>query len=136
MVRSGTQAKIEKIERIQDKIVRTIAYKWKSDAREDIDILRVKYNIESLITRRKRSLLKIMYKQSLDEINIDNYRPDRILCSRNKVKLKSSFTRITKIQRSQFYRGVRLWNELPLDLQRERNIEKFKRAIKIYDFGN
>ena len=98
MERSGTQAKIEKIESIQDKIVRTIGYKWKSDAREDIDILREKYNIESLITRRKRSLLKIMYKQSLDEINIDNYRPDRILCSRNKVKLKSSFTRITKIQ--------------------------------------
>ena len=77
-----------------------------------------------------------MYKQSLDKINIDNYRPDRILCSRNKVKLKSLFTRITKIQRSPFYRGVRLWNELPLDLQHERNIEKFKRATKIYDFGN
>ena len=60
MVRSGTQAKIDKIERIQDKIVRTIGYEWKSDAREDIDILREKYNIESLITRRKRSLLKIV----------------------------------------------------------------------------
>ena len=38
-----------------------------------------------------------MYKQSLDEINIDNYRPDGIFSSHNKVKLKSSFTRITKV---------------------------------------
>ena len=64
MIDSGCQNKIRKIDRIQDKIIRTIEYKWTKEKRENLDILRVKYNIEKLVVRRKRSLLKIMYKQS------------------------------------------------------------------------
>ena len=77
-------------------MVRTIEYKYNTKEREDIDILKKKYNIENLLTRRKRSLLKIMYKQSLDDGNIDKYMPERILRSLKKVKLKTTFSRITK----------------------------------------
>ena len=51
-----------------------------------------------------------------------------------KVKLKTPFTRITKIQKSPFYRGIGLWNALPHELQNERNIETFKTRVKGYKF--
>ena len=82
-------------------------------------MLREKYNNEKLSVRRKRSLLKIMFSQSQMKENIDNYRPDRILRSRKKVKLKTTFTWITKIKKSPFYRGVALWNALPINMQHE-----------------
>ena len=75
-----------------------------------------------------------MYKQSLDNGNIDKYRPERILRSHKKVKLKNKFSRITKIQKSPFYRGVKLWNDLPLELQNVRKIETFKKTINRYKF--
>ena len=134
MIDSGTQNRIDKIDRIQDKIIRTIEYKWNSDEREDVAILRDKYNIELLSIRRKRSLLKIMFKESLEDTNIDKYRPDRVLRSRKKVKMKTPFTRITKIQKSPFYRGITLWNELSTEMQNEQNIEKFKTAVKRHKF--
>ena len=115
-------------------MIRTIEYKWNIDRRENIEILKDKYNVETLLTRRKRSLLKIMYKQSLDVTNIDTYRPTCNLRSRNKVRLKAPFTRITKIQKSPFYIGVNLWNALPQDLQIEENMEKFKTIINGYKF--
>ena len=63
--------------------------------------------------KHMRNLLKIMFSQSRDKVNIDYYRPERILRSNQKVKLKSKFTRITKIQRSPYYRGIGLWDALP-----------------------
>ena len=125
MIDSGTQNRIDKIERIHDKLIRTIEYKGNTGKRDDIDVLRKEYNIESL---------SIMYKESLEEENIDRYRLDRILRSRKKVKIKTPFTRITKIQKSPFYRGITLWNELPTDLQNEKNIDKFKAVIKKHKF--
>ena len=79
--------------------------------------------------------LKIMFKQSLDSDNIDHYRPECILRSRDKVKLKTRFSRITKIQRSPFYRGVQAWNSLPLEVQNEKNSQAFKNIVNRYDFG-
>ena len=85
MIDSGTQCKIEKLERIQDRI-------------------------------------------------IDSYRPDRTLRSCDKIKLKSNFTRITKIQKSPFYRGVSLWDSLPKELQKEQSRKTFKNIINQYKF--
>ena len=101
-------AKLKKLERIQDRIMRTIEYVYDVDKRENINILKVRYNIENLGVRRKRNLLKIMFNQSQNVENIDSYRPDRTLRSCDKITLKSNFTSITKIQKSPFYRGVSL----------------------------
>ena len=134
VVDSGTQCKIDKLERIQDKIVHTIEYEYNIDKKEDIEVLKTRYNIESLYTRRKRSLLKIMFGQSRNMENIDTYRPERILRRRFKIKLKSKFTRITKIQKSPFYRGISLWDALPQNIQREQSKIAFKNAINKPNF--
>ena len=52
------------------------------------------------------------------------------LRSQNKVKLKSDFTRLTKIQRSPYHRGISAWNLLPEVIQREINKSKFKEKVK------
>ena len=135
IIDSGIQSKIEKMERIQDRIIRTIEYKYIMEERDDIDKLKTRYNIEKLYIRRKRNLLKIMFGQSLNTDNIDYYRPERILRSRHKIKLKVKFTRITKIQKSPFYRGISLWNTLPQSLQFEQNKVRFKSAINRYNFA-
>ena len=113
MIDSGIQTNIEKLERVQERIVHTIEYKFNAQNRENIEALYVKYNIEKLYKRRQHNLLKIMFDQSHIEENIEYYRPERVLRNNNNVKLKSNFTRITKIQRSPYYRGFSLWDKLP-----------------------
>ena len=44
---SWVQSKIEKMERIQDKIVRTIEYEYRPEKREDIKLLRLRNNIDN-----------------------------------------------------------------------------------------
>ena len=48
MIDSGTQKNIDKSELIQERIVRTIEYKFVLGNRENIDNLYAKYNIEKL----------------------------------------------------------------------------------------
>ena len=91
----------------------TIEYKYDIEKREVIDTLKLQYNIENPDVQRRKNLLKIMFGQSHNDDNIDYYRPECILRSRKQVKMKSKFTRITKIQKSPFYRGITLWNNLP-----------------------
>ena len=129
LIDSGLQKNIEKLERIQDRVVRTIEYKCGMNRCENIDTLKTKYNIEKLRDRRKRNLLKIMFGHSHNTENIDYYRPERMLRSSKKVKIKSTFTRITKIQKSPFYRGISLWDSLPFAIQHEQGKTAFKNAL-------
>ena len=46
-----------------------------------------------------------------------------------KVKLKSDFTKLTKIQRGPYYRGVKLWDNLPETVQKEMDESKFKTEL-------
>ena len=48
------------------------------------------------------------------------------LRSSNKVKLKTSFTKLTRIQRSPYYRGLKPWDQLPENVQKERSKLVFK----------
>ena len=73
-----------------------------------------------------------MYKESKVDQNIDIYRPQRVTCSATHVKLKHKFTRITKIQRSPYYRGLELWDQLPQSLQTLETNLMFKNAIREY----
>ena len=85
---------------------------------------------EDLKVRRKRSLLRLMYSQCKKSINIQNKEMNMSLRSSKKVNLKSDFTHLTKIQRSPYYRGLKLWNELPVSIQNEQSRPKFKASIK------
>ena len=73
VVDSGTQVNIDKLDRLYDRIVRCIEYRIGTGNRLSIENLYHKYKLEPLVTRRKRNLLKIMYKESKIEQNIDIY---------------------------------------------------------------
>ena len=91
--------------------------------------LKAEFGIESLITRRKRSLLRLMYIQSKAIVNIQEERNYMTMLNSGKVKMKSAFTKLTKIQRSPYYRGLKLWDTLPENVQKERSKSKFKNEI-------
>ena len=76
-----------------------------------------------------------MFNQRHKFENIDSYRPYCVWGSRDKIKLKTNFTRITKIQKSPFYRGVNLWDSLPKELQNEPSNNTFKNIVNWYKFG-
>ena len=67
-----------------------------------------------------------MYTQSIKDENIVDVKKHIKLRSDVKVKFKSDFTRLTKIQKSPHYRGLGLWNILPEDIQKEQVQVKFK----------
>ena len=57
------------------------------------------FGLEKLETRRNRSLLSLMYTQSKTSSNVLDKNDYMSLRSSNKVKLKSYFTKLTKVQR-------------------------------------
>ena len=79
--------------------------------------------------RCKRNLVKIIHKTSKEVSNIDIERPKMDLRSKPKVKLKTDFTSVTKVYNSPLYRGMRLWDQLPPEIQKEENKFKFKNDI-------
>ena len=101
-----------------------------------MNVLLCEYNIEPLKTRRKRNILNLMFDQSKDDVNVRVNRSNIKLRSANKKILTSQFTRLTKVQKSPFYRGLDLWNKLPENLQNEPSKLKFKNDIKKYTFNH
>ena len=57
-------------------------------------------------------LLMLMYKLSIDIGNVDARRPEMVLRTRPKVKIKVPFTEKERVWRSPFYVGSRLWDKL------------------------
>ena len=90
-----------------------------------MSILKMSYSIEELQVRRQRSLLRLMYNESKIDANLAIVKVHMTLRSDKKVKLKSDFTRLTKIQKSPFYRGQTLWNNLPAIIQNEPSTKLF-----------
>ena len=78
--------------------------------------------------------MKIVHKTSKDKVNIDISRRPRDLRSKPKVKLKNKFTSITKVYNSPLYRGIRLWDQLPPNLQTEKNNIRFKTVINRFEW--
>ena len=63
------------------------------------------------------------------ESNLDNYRSEINLRNNRKIKLKIQKTSLTKVNRSPFYGGVRLWNRLDRNVQRATMKKKFKTIL-------
>ena len=115
-----------KTARLQEKALRLAEYKSKFNAKKkDISNLQSVFKIENLETRCNRSLLRLMFNQSKIHGNTQNENQYMNLRSSSKVKMKSNFTKLTKIQRSPYYRGFKLWDNLPEKLQKEPNIDWF-----------
>ena len=120
---------IDKLERLQEKGLRLTEYQAPGK-KNDISKLKLEFRVEDLSIRRKRSLLRLMYRQSKDDVNRDIIKKGMILRSDKKIKLKVEFTRLSKIQKSPYYRGLDLWNKLPDSIQKESSIIKFKSKVK------
>ena len=73
-----------------------------------------------------------MFRQSHDQNNLDIRRPDVDLRSNPKVRFKNKVTQLTKVQKSPYYRGITLWDRLPVAAQRATTKVKFKRELSRY----
>ena len=133
-VDTGNKIYIDKLNTLQNRSLRCVEYCLDTTRRKTIEELYHKFNVESLESRRKRNLLKIMYSESKDIVNIDVYRPQMMLRSSNSVKMHHKFTKLSKIQKSQYYRGLSLWDDLPLNIQKIETKKGFKSLIKKYQF--
>ena len=125
IVGTANQNFINKLDRLQDKAVRLAEYRTYENRQNISDLMNV-LGIEKLEIRRNHSLLNLMYTESKIPSNIEESKDYMILRSTKKVKMKSDFTKLTKIQRSPYYRGLKLWNSLPENVQKEESKSKFK----------
>ena len=70
-----------------------------------------------------------MYRLSRTDSYIDLARPEMDLRSRNKIKFSMAKTKMTKVTKSPYYRGVSLWDMLPEEVQRATTKVRLKRLI-------
>ena len=134
IIDSAHSVRIDRLERLQNRIKRLIEYCHVKENWENINVLMNTYNVEPLHIRRKRNILNIMYDQSLNADNISAGTCEINLRSSKKVKMKSAFTKLTKVMKSPLYRGLELWNQLPHELQNEPSKVRLKNVIKKHAF--
>ena len=131
IVNSANRGHVCRLDRLQEKALRLAEYKSNAK-KKDISNLQSVFKIENLETRRNRSLLRLMFNQSKIHGNTQKENQYMNLRSSSKVKMKSNFTKLTKIQRSPYYRGLKLWDNLPEKLQKELNRLVFKSKLTEY----
>ena len=129
VVDSSSMDRVKRLETLQNKALRHIEYCMVKENRLDYKVLQTKYNIEELKLRRNRNLLKIMHTQSPLLESKDTEKHSIKLRSSNKVKIKTDYTAKTRVYNSPLYRGMRLWNLLPPDLQKEKDKFTFKKRL-------
>ena len=75
-------------------------------------------------------MLKMMYKLSLNEVNVNRYRPEVVLRTAPKVKMKVDFTDKERVRRSPYYVCNQLWDKLESSVQRSNNVFEFTKKIQ------
>ena len=131
VIDSATKEKTDRLERLHKRAIRTVEYSHDADQKETLTVLLARYNLVSLYHRRIEHLLIFMYKLGKGKIeNLETQRPKIELRSKNKVKFKHIYTNIVKVQNSPLYRGIFLWDQLPVEIQLEPKIEIFKCEVR------
>ena len=123
---SANQSSIANLDKYQKRAIRLIEYKPKQLRSNNINILLSEYRIINIRLRRDEQLLAFMYMLSLNIEFINNRRPIMTLRSSKKIKFKETVTSKTITQKSPYFRGVALWNALPV-----KTLSKFKNLIKL-----
>ena len=93
------------------------------------NIIRNTYDIESLQARRRKHHLALMYRMSRIDAYIDQDKPEIVLRNRLKIKFITPKTKLTKVMKSPYYKGITLWDMLPLEIQRATTKVKFKGQV-------
>ena len=115
------------LQKIQNDILR-VCYRSYLKDRIKISDLHIKANMLSLEQRMRKQLLWLMYIMSRDEKN--RKIGVRDLRSNTKFIFKTDSKIGTKYQRSPYYQGTLLWNELPTSVQFAENVYEFKKLVK------
>ena len=132
VIDSAYKKHTDRLERLHKRAVRKIENTVDSENKQVYAALLQNFKLTTLYERRMEHLLLFMYKKS--KLNKDSLMPQRPkidLRSKNKVKFKQIFTDKTKVQNSPYYRGLYLWNQLPVDVQNTQDLSTFKSNIKI-----
>ena len=119
------KSKVGKLDRIQKRSVRIIdGCKHKGMRNEELQAV---YGLEDLKARRGKHHLALMYRHSKTPTNLLIARPEVFLRNNNKIKFKIKTTKL--VQKSPYFRGVTLWDQLPEDIQRATIKVKFKTLL-------
>ena len=132
VVESGSKNMISKFTSLQERALRRIEACDMAENKKSYSELENKYDIENLFQRRERNLLNLMFGQSKNEINILRENCDRMLRSTTKVKMRYQFSNLTKLHNSPYYRGAKLWNILPENIQKCTTKIEFKKHVKTW----
>ena len=92
LVESSTQRKIGKLQPLQNRAVRIVKRLNGYISTEDMIKLHKQLHLKVLSERRKMFMLMLMYKLSIDIENVDARRPEMVLRTGPKVKMKVPFT--------------------------------------------
>ena len=127
LVESAPTKDINNLDKIQERAFKQIRF----GAHRNLPCHRIDdvYNIVPLKERRKKHHLSLMYRLSSIDSYLDTSRPGINLRSRNKIKFSVPVTKLTKVKKSPFYRGVSLWDRLMVKTQRATTKVKFKKLI-------
>ena len=129
IIECGRKVKIDKLERLQERALKFVnngLYGY-----ENISELYAVFNVQTLALRYREHICCFMYRQSKIDGNIEYRRPSINLRSNGKVKFKAKWRRKYELYlKSPKVRGVKLWEMLPLNVQRATTKVKFKKLIK------
>ena len=128
LIDSGTAYYRRKLDNLHEKAIRIID--CNKNINSDMNVLENLYSISSLNRRRKEHHCTIMYRLSRRGECIDTYRPKIRLRSRKKVKFRNKKRNLEKITKSPLYRGIKLWDMIPDNIQRSVTKVKFKQQIR------
>ena len=127
---SGKKSKLDKVDRVQSKCIQIIENSHDVQSREKETDLCTMFRIEPLQKRHEIQLACAMYRLSRNDRYIDHDTRRENLRSANKLRFKCPFTKVVKIRKSPFHRGVDLWNSLKVEHHRAEYKERFKTLLK------
>ena len=127
LIDSGPATLIKKFQPLQNRGLR-ICLK-KRIGQMSTNKLHKKCKVERLDIRRKRQLACLMYRHSQVKGNLAS-KPNMRTRGDLKVKLKVERPKRSKYRSSPLYRGMQVWDELPLHLQELPDVAQFKTKLK------
>ena len=133
VVNSSTQRKISKLQPLQNRAVRITKRLGGYISTMEMRNMHKELNLKWLDYRRKMFMLKMMYKLSKDESNIERYRPEMLLRTGPKVKMKVAFTNKERVLKSPYYLCNKLWEKMDSKVQMAQNVVEFKTMLNKMD---
>ena len=133
LINSSTQRKIAKLQPLQNRAIRIVKKLSGYISTNEMKKLHNDLNLKWLDYRRKMFMLKMMYKLSKDENNVEQYRPEMLLRTGPKVKMKIVFTNKERVLRSPYYVCNRLWDKLDSSVQMAKGVVEFNNLLKRMD---